>query len=364
MINSKGFRCEKHIVKTKDGYILNIFRITSNKNCLDSSFLPPVLLQHGILDSSDGWTCNKEEKSIAFVLANNNFDVWLSNSRGNKYCKNHENLSINSSDFWNFSFHDLGKYDIPAVIEYIKTINKSGEKIIYFGHSQGCTLMFSGLIEKYDFYKNNIKLFVALAPVVRLNNLKSNLLKFIKKTSIHRILKKIGIYEILPYSKRKCNLLSYMQQNASSITNFFIKLISDSDSEKCNDKIALSKYLKIYPCGTSLKNLTHFIQIINSKKFQYYDYGKNINSQIYNYPTPPEYNLKKIKDIPIFIICGDKDKIANYDDVKWLYNEIQKNVIYYNVAHNIGHLSFLCCKDFSWFKTPLKIIIDNFYKNK
>ena len=125
IITSKGFKCETHFVTTEDGYKLKIFRIPGNKYYeKNRDLLPPVLLQHGIFDSSDGWVCNGEERSIAFVLANNNFDVWLSNSRGNKYCKEHEKYNSKSFEFWQFSFNDMGLYDIPAVIKYITKINK------------------------------------------------------------------------------------------------------------------------------------------------------------------------------------------------------------------------------------------------
>ena len=94
----------------------------------------------------------------------------------------------------------MGLYDIPAVINYINSVNKSGEKIIYFGHSQGTSLMFSGLTQKFDFYKKNIKLFVALAPVVRLTHI-GKTLNFLSKISIHKLIKKIKIYEMAPNTK-------------------------------------------------------------------------------------------------------------------------------------------------------------------
>ena len=96
---------------------------------------------------------------------------------------------MNLSNFGNFHY-----YDIPAVINYINSINKSGEKIIYVGHSQGTSSMFSGLTHKFDFYKKNIKLFVALAPVARMANLGSTLLSILANISIHKLVKKIKIY--------------------------------------------------------------------------------------------------------------------------------------------------------------------------
>jgi len=360
IIKSKGFKCEKHLIKTEDGYILTLFRIPGNKNCPDGSRLQPILLQHGVFDSSDCWVCNGEDHSIGFILANNNFDVWLSNTRGNKYCKKHDKYNNNSFEFWQFSFHDLGIYDIPAVIKYINKVNKSGEKIIYFGHSQGTSLMFSGIVEKYEFYKNNIKLFVALAPITRLNNLGSILLSILSNISIHKLMANSEVYELCPHSEGTSNFLNYMKKNANRLTNFFISLISDTNSKECNDQDSLSVYLKHYPCGTSLKCLMHYIQIIEEKKFIYYNYGKEANYAIYHQTEPPEYDLKMIKDIPIMLISGDKDKLSTPEDVRWLLNEIKSNVIYFNIVPNMGHISFICGKNIEWFKEPLDIILEEY----
>ena len=342
IIASKGFQFQKHLVKTEDGYTLVLFRIPGGKKCKDGSKLPPVLLQHGVFDSSDGWVCNGEAHSIPFVLAKHNFDVWLSNSRGNKYCKEHDQYDVNSFEFWQYSFHELGLYDVPAVIKYIRKINKSGEKIIYFGHSQGTSLMFSGLTQKFDFYKENVKLFVALAPVARLSNLGSTLLSILSAVSFHK-------------------LMNFMEKNANSLTNFFLGLISDDNSLECNDQNSLAVYLNHYPCGTSLKCLIHYVQIIQQKKFIYFDYRKEANWALYHRKTPPEYDLSVIKNFPIMLIGGEKDKLANPEDIKWLNLELKNNVIYFKIVPNMGHLSFMCGKDFSWFDEPLDIILEKYY---
>ena len=126
----------------------------------------------------------------------------------------------------------MGLYDIPAVIKYIKTINKSNEKIIYFGHSQGTTSMFSGLIQKYDFYKENIKLIVALAPIARLNYLDSTLLSIMSKISMHKLLNQMEMLEICPNSEGNKKILNFMDKYANGLTNFIFGLISDEDLQK------------------------------------------------------------------------------------------------------------------------------------
>lgn len=61
-----------------------------------------VYLQHGLVDSADTWIVNEESLAPAFVLANLGYDVWLGNSRGNRY----SNAKINSRvrNFWEFTF--------------------------------------------------------------------------------------------------------------------------------------------------------------------------------------------------------------------------------------------------------------------
>lgn len=64
---------------------------------------PPVIVyQHGLLDSSDGLLCNGKD-SLAFTFADTGYDVWMTNSRGNRYGKNHRFMDENDPEFWKFS---------------------------------------------------------------------------------------------------------------------------------------------------------------------------------------------------------------------------------------------------------------------
>jgi pimeloyl-ACP methyl ester carboxylesterase len=77
--------------------------------------------------------------SMAFFFADAGFDVWMNNSRGNRFSKNHTYLDPETdADYWNFSFYELGKFDQPAVIDFILQKTRV-QNLTYVGHSQGTT---------------------------------------------------------------------------------------------------------------------------------------------------------------------------------------------------------------------------------
>lgn len=52
---------------------------------------------------------------------------------------------ISSKDYWDFSFTEMGLYDVPAFYKYILgNYDDAGKKIIYLGLSEGTSQMFAG----------------------------------------------------------------------------------------------------------------------------------------------------------------------------------------------------------------------------
>jgi lysosomal acid lipase/cholesteryl ester hydrolase len=114
---------------------------------------------------------NQDGKAPAFLAANKGYDVWLGNNRGNKYSLMHKTLDpIYDKEFWENSFTDFGKYDVPGFINHIK--EQSGiDKVSIIAHSQGTNQIFYSMANDPLYFKQNVNLFVALAPSARISKL-------------------------------------------------------------------------------------------------------------------------------------------------------------------------------------------------
>lgn len=66
--------------------------------------------------------------------------MWLGNARGNKHSTKHKILNGNSRKYWSFSWHEIGYYDLPAMLDYVLDFTR-WPKTFYVGHSQGTTVL-------------------------------------------------------------------------------------------------------------------------------------------------------------------------------------------------------------------------------
>jgi lysosomal acid lipase/cholesteryl ester hydrolase len=71
------------------------------------------------LDSADCWIINYANVAPAFVAHNAGYDIWLGNSRGNKYSMEHTSYNVKKEDYWQFDWEDMGDKDIPAAIDFV-----------------------------------------------------------------------------------------------------------------------------------------------------------------------------------------------------------------------------------------------------
>ncbi|XP_072399740.1 lipase 3-like isoform X2 [Diabrotica undecimpunctata] len=311
LVTSFGYPLETHQTETEDNYILTIFRIPHGRNHSISN-KSPVLLNHGMLGSAANYIWLGPQRSLAFILADKGYDVWLMNSRGTSYSRKHKSLSPNQREFWNFSFHEIGVYDLPAAIDYIlNTTNQSS--LYYVGHSQGCTSVFVMGSERPE-YNNKIKMAIALAPGAIYKNFNQPL-----------ILSLLSRYP-----------LNQLETDLPSILSTLVNTIS-------------------------LKQILHYAQLILSGNFQKYDYGPKVNKEKYNISSPPLYNIQNIK-YPVALFSGKTDKLVTPEDVK-LLAKILPNVAYYSTVPlpDFTHIDFILSKSTkSFVYKPILELLERF----
>lgn len=105
----------------------------------------------------------------AFKLADNGYDVWLVNVRGTDYSMKHQHLQPSTSQqYWKFSFHEIAKYDIPAIIDYV-LIKTNHTCAHYVGHSQGTTVVLA-MLSLFPRYNQKLKTLHLMAPAVYFSN--------------------------------------------------------------------------------------------------------------------------------------------------------------------------------------------------
>ncbi|XP_044752123.1 lipase 1-like [Coccinella septempunctata] len=341
LIRSYGYPVEIHDIATEDGYILSMLRIPSGKNS-NRTNSKPILLMHGLTGQAENFVLNvMNNASLAFHLADNDYDVWLGNSRGNTYGRRHKYLTIDSGKFWNFSFHEIGYYDIPAKIDHILGIT-GHDQLEYVGHSQGGIVFFimSSLRPQYQ---QKIKLASLLGPGGYENHFTNPwLLPFtLVPDELYALSQNIKVYEFPPreiFMVLPMICQNKMFRDICVMTNYLLF----GNSGEFNEE--MMPYVAKQVSSVSVKQLLHFAQIIASGHFRPWDYGLEENKVIYGRDAPSDYNISSIS-VPTAMYYSLGDNLADYKDVENMCGALQNCVRKFLMPNKKwNHVDFLFSK--------------------
>jgi hypothetical protein len=155
-----------------------------------------------------------------------------------------------------------------------------------------------------------------MAPAARLDNMECQLFQRIKNFDrIFNMLSK-GHPELTPKPEGISTIL-HKAANRIAATHLFCKLSSDRDPNHM-DQEGMLRYIILGPSGATWRNVNHFRQLMLSEKFQRYDFGPIRNLTEYGQVTPPEYDLSRIENFNIALMCGKEDLLVSPKDYFWL----------------------------------------------
>ncbi|KAI8018690.1 Triacylglycerol lipase 2 [Camellia lanceoleosa] len=333
-----GYRCQEFHVITDDGYILSVQRIPQGR--LGSGggggkTKQPVLLQHGVLVDGMTWVLNSPDESLAFILADSGFDVWISNTRGTKFSRQHLTLDATNPEFWNWTWDDLVTHDLPVVIDFV--FKQTGQKIDYVGHSMGTLVALASFSEGRQI--NKVKSAALLSPIAYLSHMTTALGNVAAKAFVGEITTLFGLAEFNPKGEPVMNFLKALC--AQPGVNCYDLLTAITGKNCCLNASTVELFLKHEPQSTATKNLVHLAQTVRDGTLSKYDYGNLFyNVKHYGESRPPLYNLSNIPhNLPLFLSYGGQDALSDVRDVETLLDSLK--------LHDPDKLSVQYIKDYA-----------------
>lgn len=330
-----GYPAEEHMVRTNDGYLLSLQRISHSKKVQNTTSMPrpAVLLMHGLMQNSEVWVCS--EDALAFMLSDSGFDVWLGNIRGNKYSCKHINLKPHDPKFWDFSLDEMALHDLPDTIDYV--LNASGNKTLrYVGFSQGTGAAFAcfSLLPRVA---AKISMFVALSPAAKARGLKQGMLQTFINMAPQSLFLFLGTRAFLSFSLFWRSILP---------RRMFARVIDRSCKVLFNWNMAnigaLDRKSRLYPhlfSLSSVKTVVHWLQIAACDRFQQYDENQNFDKG-YRGILPQAYPVSQIA-CKMACFYGGADTLT---DLHWLLGQLPPGTIQERIEE-YEHLDLIWAAD-------------------
>ncbi|KXJ71357.1 hypothetical protein RP20_CCG020778 [Aedes albopictus] len=353
-IEAADYPAEIHVVTTKDGYILKLHRIPDPALQKDTDYSDEeqtvnasggcqgvVLLMHGLFSTAADFVVAGPESGLAFVLADAGFDVWMGNARGTRFSRKNLHRTPKEAAFWDFSWHEIGTGDLPAIIDYILRLTNQ-RKLFFVGHNQGVTALLVLLAEKPR-YNRKISIAAGMAPVAYLGNGNNEIVKNLAKFNdqLWKTLNTLNIFELTPTEsvlQFLGNIICSGEAPTQTVCSDLLAEMFGYSSDQA--KLLLPGMLDNVMTGISTKQLIHYGQLIQSRKFQQFDYISFLtNMQRYKQVKPPEYDLSRVS-VPFVLFSGSREFFTSPMDFQKLVKNLP-NVESQSELPAWGHMDFI-----------------------
>ncbi|CAK9143318.1 unnamed protein product, partial [Ilex paraguariensis] len=329
-------------VRTDDGYILSLQRIPEGRGGGDGggNKKQPVLLQHGVLVDGVTWLLNSPNQSLALILADNGFDVWIANTRGTRFSRRHVSLDPGNPDFWNWTWDDLVTHDLPAVLDFV--FKQTGQKTHYVGHSLGTLIALASFSDGKQIDK--VTSAALLSPVAYLSHMTTALGVLAARAFVGEITKLLGVAEFNPKGEPVAKFLKTLCADPGVDCYDLMSALTGKNC--CLNSSTVDIFLKNEPQSTATKNMVHLAQTARNGILAKYDYGNpDFNVEHYGEAKPPVYNLSEIPhNLPLFLCYGGQDALSDVRDVENLLDSLKlhdEDKLHVQYIKNYAHADFI-----------------------
>ncbi|KAF6202295.1 hypothetical protein GE061_004693 [Apolygus lucorum] len=320
LIDGIGLKKEVYKIATEDGYILCLTRLVlpENKNKKNKGI--PLLMVNGLFLHSDAWLMHADPlNNPAIHFLTHGYDVWLGDQRGASRSRGHKEYNhMKDLNYWVFTFHETGIYDLPAFIDFI--LRKTGHKKIgYAGLSLGTTFCFVLLSEKPE-YNEKIYLAILFVPVGDMPVLST---RGLGTQIVFNFLMNLGDYYksigseamFLDIDSFKKYLLGICL-NAPHLFTWTLGITTGGGLNVDMNHVCHQTALQYG--GSSVRTVLHTLQLFEKGEFRQYDLGEGENKRVYGKYQPPFYNYSKIT-APLAIYYSDMDEYAPGNAVRKMF---------------------------------------------
>ncbi|GLC46564.1 hypothetical protein PLESTM_001890400 [Pleodorina starrii] len=348
---------------------------------------PVAFLHHPLMGSSVDFAVMGPGRSLAFILADAGYDVWLTNVRGNRFSRNHTALDPDAPGdmeaFWSYSWDEHVSLDLPAALDLVAAVTGQDTGMLFVGYSQGTTVCLAALSSQPR-VSRRIAAAVLLAPVAFVSHMTSPLFRWMAQWKLERLFRYVGMHEYGGHHPAAARLASSFCGRHPAPCTAYLELLCGTNPSPPSpaspyagnlDPALLPAIMTFLPSGTSVQNMAHWGQVVRESdpvRLPYYDYGTDCskpdppdssssssslrtggrypcNQAAYNGSrVPPAYPLSSITT-PLALFTGGRDSLADPVDVALLLSALQRGpgaegggpvVLLHHDEPDYGHLDF------------------------
>lgn len=381
IIARSGFKFENDIVLADDGYITQITRVVDPEADQSQLKQPPIMMLHGgIIDptayvwgsaiqhhpepyprTEASGPMTSWNRSLAFMLANNGYDVWLIGTRGSDsqnqgHIKFKGPKSIDHSGeleeepdfkakleahkYWDFSMDEIIKYELPRQID--KVLELTGARNVTLFSFSLSTMTAPPFTAGNPDYADKVHNMVVMAPIV--NNKGAN--KFVTLLN--------DIFSILPTDigtaivtevlfTRFLRSLVLLINKVRYFRYTLVKLLASLLAGRS------AKYHTLLEPGVmghifmpvSFKVLKHWSQQVKHSRLERFDYGLVKNEFVYGHARPPAYSIANLNVKNWLLVSATNDNLATPKSVKQFLSQVSPKPYKHIIAPNFSHLDLV-----------------------